>query len=181
MSSSWMNEQQRSFYLAMTNALKLCADPWQASGSRWTFLRLWHFSWQAGHGKVVISSYMIANETALRRGIFLSRSFLSLLQAPHGDCRRRPRMVLAARHRHLDEPDSALWRSPVLRLCCFLACGCYAQAKPLLFRKGRMQALARPHRSLPRPSRQWLPARHGRARFRHTRGCDRQRAVRLPP
>ena len=78
----WMNEQQRTFYLAMTNALKaMREDPWQA----WVLIGLsfvygvFHAA-GPGHGKAVISSYMIANETALRRGIFLS-FISSLLQA----------------------------------------------------------------------------------------------------
>ncbi|MGU3400518.1 nickel/cobalt transporter [Brucellaceae bacterium D45D] len=78
----WMNEQQRSFYLAMTNALKaMREDTWQA----WVLIGLsfvygiFHAA-GPGHGKAVISSYMIANETALRRGIFLS-FISSLLQA----------------------------------------------------------------------------------------------------
>lgn len=78
----WMNEQQRSFYLAMTNALKaMREDPWQASilvGLSFIY-GIFHAA-GPGHGKAVISSYMIANETALKRGIVLS--FLSsLLQA----------------------------------------------------------------------------------------------------
>ncbi len=78
----WMNEQQRSFYLAMTNALKaMREDPWQASvlvGLSFIY-GIFHAA-GPGHGKAVISSYMIANETALRRGIFLS-FISSLLQA----------------------------------------------------------------------------------------------------
>lgn len=78
----WMNEQQRSFYLAMTTALKaMREDPWQASiliGLSFIY-GIFHAA-GPGHGKAVISSYMIANETALRRGIFLS-FISSLLQA----------------------------------------------------------------------------------------------------
>ncbi|MBR7653883.1 nickel/cobalt transporter [Brucella oryzae] len=78
----WMNEQQRTFYLAMTNALKaMREDPWQASvlvGLSFIY-GIFHAA-GPGHGKAVISSYMIANETALRRGIFLS-FISSLLQA----------------------------------------------------------------------------------------------------
>ncbi|WP_139976453.1 nickel/cobalt transporter [Ochrobactrum sp. CGA5] len=78
----WMNEQQRAFYLAMTNALKAMRDdPWQASvlvGLSFIY-GIFHAA-GPGHGKAVISSYMIANETALRRGIFLS-FISSLLQA----------------------------------------------------------------------------------------------------
>ncbi|ASV84745.1 high-affinity nickel-transport family protein [Ochrobactrum quorumnocens] len=78
----WMNEQQRTFYLAMTTALKAMRDdPWQASvliGLSFVY-GIFHAA-GPGHGKAVISSYMIANETALRRGIFLS-FISSLLQA----------------------------------------------------------------------------------------------------
>lgn len=78
----WMNEQQRSFYLAMTNALKaMREDPWQASvlvGLSFVY-GIFHAA-GPGHGKAVISSYMIANETALRRGIMLS-FVSSMLQA----------------------------------------------------------------------------------------------------
>lgn len=70
----WINEQQRAFYLAMTGALKAMRnDPWQASalvGISFVYGIL-HAA-GPGHGKAVISSYMVANETALRRGIFLS-------------------------------------------------------------------------------------------------------------
>src|SRR5690606_25583082 len=78
----WMNEQQRSFYLAMTNALKaMREDPWQASVIiGLSFLYGILHAAGPGHGKAVISSYMIANETALRRGIFLS-FVSSVLQA----------------------------------------------------------------------------------------------------
>lgn len=78
----WMNEQQRSFYLSMTTALKaMRQDPWQASvlvGLSFVY-GIFHAA-GPGHGKAVISSYMIANETALKRGIFLS-FVSSLLQA----------------------------------------------------------------------------------------------------
>ncbi len=78
----WVNEQQRSFYLAMTGALKAMRDdPWRA----WTLVGLsfvygiFHAA-GPGHGKAVISSYMVANETALRRGLLLA-FISSLLQA----------------------------------------------------------------------------------------------------
>ncbi|MBV2144295.1 nickel/cobalt transporter [Falsochrobactrum sp. TDYN1] len=78
----WINEQQRSFYLAMTSALKaMREDPWQASvlvGLSFIY-GVFHAA-GPGHGKAVISSYMIANETALRRGIVLS-FVSSMLQA----------------------------------------------------------------------------------------------------
>jgi nickel/cobalt transporter (NicO) family protein len=81
----WINTQQREFYRAMTGALKSMRD----DGSRaWLLVGL-SFAYGIfhaagpGHGKAVISSYMIANEVALRRGIMLSfvSSFLQALTA----------------------------------------------------------------------------------------------------
>lgn len=78
----WLNEQQRIFYLSMTNALKTMREsPWNAHiliGISFIY-GVFHAA-GPGHGKAVISSYMIANETALRRGILLS-FISSLLQA----------------------------------------------------------------------------------------------------
>lgn len=78
----WINAEQKRFYLMMTTALKaMREDPWAA----WTLVSLSFLygilhAAGPGHGKAVISSYMIANETALRRGIFLS-FISSVLQA----------------------------------------------------------------------------------------------------
>ncbi|GGA98352.1 nickel/cobalt efflux system [Brucella endophytica] len=78
----WLAAEQRNFYLAMTGALKAMRDdPWQAAvlvGLSFVY-GVFHAA-GPGHGKAVISSYMIANETTLRRGIFLS-FVSSLLQA----------------------------------------------------------------------------------------------------
>lgn len=78
----WLNEQQREFYLAMTNALRaMREDPWAVSmlvGLSFGY-GIFHAA-GPGHGKAVISSYMIANEVALRRGIILAFAS-SLLQA----------------------------------------------------------------------------------------------------
>ncbi len=81
----WINTQQREFYRAMTGALKSMRD----DGSKaWLLVGL-SFAYGIlhaagpGHGKAVISSYMIANEVALKRGIMLSfvSSFLQALTA----------------------------------------------------------------------------------------------------
>ncbi|MEP7454351.1 nickel/cobalt transporter [Phyllobacterium sp. SB3] len=78
----WINTQQRTFYLAMTKALKaMREDPWQASilvGLSFLYGILHAVG--PGHGKAVISSYMVANETTLKRGVFLSFAS-SMLQA----------------------------------------------------------------------------------------------------
>lgn len=74
---AWINMEQQGFYRLMTNALKgMRENPWQL----WSLVGL-SFTYGVlhaagpGHGKAVISSYMIANETELKRGVLLS--FLS--------------------------------------------------------------------------------------------------------
>jgi len=78
-STSWpflafITEQQQAFYRALTGSLKaMRTDPWQLT----TLVGL-SFAYGVlhaagpGHGKAVISSYMLANEVALRRGVMLS-------------------------------------------------------------------------------------------------------------
>jgi ABC-type nickel/cobalt efflux system permease component RcnA len=73
----WINVQQQGFYRLMTGALKeMRQNPWAAS----TLVAL-SFGYGVfhaagpGHGKAVISSYMLANEVELKRGVLLS--FLS--------------------------------------------------------------------------------------------------------
>lgn len=73
----WVNMEQQGFYHMLTGALKgMREDPWQLSsliGLSFTYGVL-HAA-GPGHGKAVISSYMIANEVELKRGVMLS--FLS--------------------------------------------------------------------------------------------------------
>ncbi len=71
---NWINVQQQEFYRALTGALKAMRE----DGSRlWVLVGLsflygvFHAA-GPGHGKAVISSYMLANEVALRRGVMLS-------------------------------------------------------------------------------------------------------------
>ena len=81
----WINTQQREFYRAMTGALKTMRD---GGGGAWLLVGL-SFAYGVfhaagpGHGKAVISSYMLANEVALRRGIILSfaSAFLQAVSA----------------------------------------------------------------------------------------------------
>jgi len=70
----WVNAEQQSFYRALTGALKAMRE----DGSQlWVLIGL-SFAYGVfhaagpGHGKAVISSYMLANEVALKRGIVLS-------------------------------------------------------------------------------------------------------------
>lgn len=74
---AWINAQQQDFYRALTGSLRSMRD--EGSGA-WMLVAL-SFAYGVfhaagpGHGKAVISSYMLANEVQLRRGILLS--FLS--------------------------------------------------------------------------------------------------------
>lgn len=77
--AAWINAHQQSFYRALTGALRGMRD---GDGSAWLLVGL-SFAYGVfhaagpGHGKAVISSYMLANEVALRRGVALS--FVSAL------------------------------------------------------------------------------------------------------
>ncbi|MCX7304812.1 MAG: nickel/cobalt transporter [Hyphomicrobiales bacterium] len=82
---NWINVQQQQFYRSLTGAMKAMRD----DGSRlWVLVGL-SFAYGIfhaagpGHGKAVISSYMLANEVALRRGVMLSfvSAFLQALTA----------------------------------------------------------------------------------------------------
>lgn len=70
----WVAETQRDFYEQMRAALTSMRDGgsgvWLLVGLSFVYGIL-HAA-GPGHGKVVISSYMVANESALRRGILLS-------------------------------------------------------------------------------------------------------------
>ncbi len=71
---NWVNAQQQSFYRALSGAMRGMRD---GNGGAWLLAGL-SFAYGVfhaagpGHGKAVISSYMLANEVALRRGVLLS-------------------------------------------------------------------------------------------------------------
>jgi ABC-type nickel/cobalt efflux system permease component RcnA len=71
---SFINAKQQEFYRALTAALRgMKTDPWQLG---WlvgiSFLYGIFHAAGPGHGKAVISAYMIANETELKRGVVIS-------------------------------------------------------------------------------------------------------------
>ena len=75
----YVNYEQQAFYRALTKSIEaMRQDPWQL----WTLIGL-SFAYGIfhaagpGHGKAVISSYMVANEIELKRGIVIS--FISAL------------------------------------------------------------------------------------------------------
>jgi len=70
----WLQDQQRNFYGAMTASLDTLRTDWTAFwvlGGLSFLYGVFHAA-GPGHGKVVISSYVLANETQLRRGVLLS-------------------------------------------------------------------------------------------------------------
>lgn len=70
----WINQYQQAFYRSLSSAMKALRDD---GGQVWVLVGL-SFAYGIfhaagpGHGKAVISSYMLANEVALRRGVVLS-------------------------------------------------------------------------------------------------------------
>lgn len=70
----WLQQQQRDFYAALTGALDALRTDWTAFwvlGGLSFLYGIFHAA-GPGHGKVVISSYVLANESQLRRGVVLS-------------------------------------------------------------------------------------------------------------
>jgi ABC-type nickel/cobalt efflux system permease component RcnA len=70
----WIAAQQRDFYQALTAALgqlKTDGNAFFVLGSLSFLYGIFHAA-GPGHGKVVISSYMLANERQVRRGVLLS-------------------------------------------------------------------------------------------------------------
>ncbi|MBJ3783470.1 HoxN/HupN/NixA family nickel/cobalt transporter [Devosia sediminis] len=70
----WLQQQQTDFYAAMTSSLNALRTDWTAFwvlGGLSLLYGVFHAA-GPGHGKVVISSYVLANESQLRRGIVLS-------------------------------------------------------------------------------------------------------------
>jgi nickel/cobalt exporter len=70
----WINAHQQAFYRSLTSALKaMREDPWSlATLVGLSFVYGVFHAAGPGHGKAVISSYLLANEIELRRGILVS-------------------------------------------------------------------------------------------------------------
>lgn len=81
----WINQHQQAFYRSLSSAMKAMRDDgsnmWLLIGLSFAY-GIFHAA-GPGHGKAVISSYMVANEVALRRGVMLSfvSAFLQALTA----------------------------------------------------------------------------------------------------
>jgi len=82
---NWINAQQQGFYRSLTGALKAMRDGEGGIGvlAGLSFLYGVFHAAGPGHGKAVISSYMLANEATLKRGIVLSfvSAFLQAVSA----------------------------------------------------------------------------------------------------
>jgi ABC-type nickel/cobalt efflux system permease component RcnA len=82
---AWINLKQQEFYRALAGAMKAMRHDgsklWLLTGLSFLY-GIFHAA-GPGHGKAVISSYMVANEVALRRGVLLSfvSAFLQALTA----------------------------------------------------------------------------------------------------
>lgn len=76
---AFINHYQQAFYRSLTDALRaMRQDPWAISGLIGLSFAYGVFHAAGpGHGKAVISSYMIANEVELKRGVVIS--FISSL------------------------------------------------------------------------------------------------------
>ncbi|MEO8757793.1 MAG: DUF1007 family protein [Devosia sp.] len=70
----WVRQEQQDFYMALEHALAALKTDWTGFwvlGLLSFIYGIFH-SAGPGHGKVVISSYVLANEAQMRRGVFLS-------------------------------------------------------------------------------------------------------------
>ncbi|MEO7222876.1 MAG: nickel/cobalt transporter, partial [Devosia sp.] len=75
----WVSQQQADFYQALVKSLDALKEDWTAFwvlGGLSFLYGVFHAA-GPGHGKVVISSYVLANEAQVRRGVWLS--FLSAM------------------------------------------------------------------------------------------------------
>ena len=105
----WIQQQQQAFYRSMTGELQAMrsdgAHVWALAGLSFAY-GIFHAA-GPGHGKAVISSYMIANEVAARRGIWLA--FASALAQALTAIILISLLVLALRGSGLKQGDLTRW------------------------------------------------------------------------
>ena len=143
---NWINVQQQQFYRSLTGALKAM----RTDGSKLWLLVGLSFAYGIfhaagpGHGKAVISSYMLANEVALRRGILLS--FISAFLQAFTAIAVMTLVFLVLRGTAISMTD-ATWFLEVVSYALISAFGAWLlwkKAGPLLDRPVRRQAGAQP-------------------------------------
>lgn len=105
----WIQQQQQAFYRSMTGELRAMredgAHVWALAGLSFAY-GVFHAA-GPGHGKAVISSYMIANEVAARRGIWLA--FASALAQALTAIILISLLVLALRGSGIKQGDLTRW------------------------------------------------------------------------
>jgi nickel/cobalt exporter len=139
---NWINVQQQAFYRSLTDALKAMRQDgsklWLLAGLSFAY-GIFHAA-GPGHGKAVISSYMLANEVALRRGIALS--FISAFLQAATAIAVMTLVFLVLRGTSIRMTD-ATWFLEVLSYAAISAFGAW-----LLWRKVRPLLGAKPAHSL---------------------------------
>lgn len=72
--TQWIIAKQAEFYVLLSNSVRAAkADGWAGLGLAWlSFLYGIFHAAGPGHGKAVISSYLVADDSTMKRGIFLS-------------------------------------------------------------------------------------------------------------
>jgi ABC-type nickel/cobalt efflux system permease component RcnA len=167
----WVNAEQQRFYHALTAAMRGMRE----NGSTFWILGGISFAYGVfhaagpGHGKAVISSYMVANEVELRRGILLS--FISALLQGVMAILVMSAIFLFLRGTAITMTN-ATWTLEILSYLLVTLFGAW-----LLFRKvGALIAARRPALAvagghaihLDEP----VPARHVEHRYRHAHGQE---------
>lgn len=105
----WIQQEQQAFYRSMTDELRAMREDgthvWALAGLSFAY-GIFHAA-GPGHGKAVISSYMIANEVAARRGIWLA--FASALAQAMTAIILISLLVLALRGSGIKQGDLTRW------------------------------------------------------------------------
>lgn len=138
---AWINQQQQAFYRLLTGALReMRANP----SAAWLLVAL-SFAYGVfhaagpGHGKAVITSYMVANEVALKRGVMLS--FLSALLQGIVAVLLIGAVFLFLRGTAISQTD-ATWTLEIASYALITAFGFYLLARKVLSLLPRRQAPA---------------------------------------
>lgn len=138
---TWINQQQQAFYRLLTGALR---EMRQNPSAAWLLVGL-SFAYGVfhaagpGHGKAVITSYMVANEVALKRGVMLS--FLSALLQGITAVLLIGAVFLFLRGTAISQTD-ATWTLEIASYALITAFGLWLLARKLLSLLPRRQALA---------------------------------------
>lgn len=143
----WVNAEQQRFYRALTGSLKAMRDDgsqlWLLIGLSFAY-GVFHAA-GPGHGKAVISSYMLANEVALRRGVVLS--FAAALMQAVSAIVLTGVVFLVLRGTAISMTDATrfLETASFALIAAFGAWLLWRKLGPLLLRRGRTHSLSAAH------------------------------------